>query len=378
MRERSGELKKVLILTNTIAPYRIPVLNNFGQDKNYDLFVWYLEEKEKNRKWALDYHEIKYKYECLKGFHTYVQKMDMGVHFNPGLFLKLLKLNPDIIVTSGYDALGYWTALLYSRLFNKKYVVWWGSTLQSSRIKNKNVNKIRRYFFSKVDSFLTYGSDATDCLLHYGVDSKNISTGYNTVDIKYFYKSRKNQIQEYKNNTIQFLFIGQLIKRKGINEIINALEEIRDENWHLTIVGSGPEERALKEKIRKSSIEKKVTFKGYQQKNEVLKLLNESDCLIFPSLIEVWGLVVNEAIATNTFVLASIYAGASRDTIISKVNGLKFDPLNVKDTVESLNWVINNIDYVRSKKTLPLGLWKKIHPYTYSKALKLAIKKANS
>ncbi|MEH7395041.1 hypothetical protein, partial [Priestia megaterium] len=66
---------------------------------------------------------------------------------------------------------------------------------------------------------------------------------------------------------------------------------------------------------------------------------------------------------------------ATRDLIIDEVNGLKFDPLNEHDIVKSLNWVIENKEHVRKYKRLPLGLWRRIHPYTYAKALELAIKK---
>ncbi|GIQ63387.1 hypothetical protein PACILC2_19550 [Paenibacillus cisolokensis] len=61
-------------------------------------------------------------------------------------FFKLIRHRPDIVMTSGYDSLGYWAALLYSKMFRKKFVVWWGSTLASSRVKNEWVNRIRSFF----------------------------------------------------------------------------------------------------------------------------------------------------------------------------------------------------------------------------------------
>lgn len=368
-------MKKVLLLTNTIAPYRIPVLNKFNEDVEYDLTVWYLEEKEKNRKWNINHKEIKYKYECLNGVHAYIQSMDMGVHFNPGLLLKLIRFKPEVIITSGYDAIAYWTALFYSKVFKKKYIVWWGSTLQSSRVKNKLVNSIRRYFFSKTDQFLTYGNDATECLLYYGVPKSSIVTGYNTVDVRHFYKNNKVRHNlPTGNEDLKFIYIGQLISRKGLNEILNALEQVNRKDWSLTIVGSGPEQDKLKAKVENTTLSKKITFLGYKQKEEIIELLAKSDCLIFPSLIEVWGLVVNEAIATNTFVLSSIYAGSTRDIIIDNVNGLKVDPLSISDMVNSIEWVLDNKQNINKKK-LPLSLWKKIHPFSYALSLKRAVKK---
>ncbi|OCT10706.1 hypothetical protein A8709_22990 [Paenibacillus pectinilyticus] len=369
---------KVLLLTNTIAPYRIPVLNKIN-DEEIDLTVWYLEEREKNREWEIDYQEIQYKHFCLPGMHSYIQSLDMGLHLNPGLFLRLLKFKPDVIITSGYDAVGYWVALLYAKVFRKKFMVWWGSTLESSRVKNSLVNFLRRLFFSKANAFVTYGSAATECLIHYGVDKRKIITGYNTVDVKSYYKKylvHNKENESPSSEIIQMLFIGQLIKRKGLSEVINALAKIPNKNWVLKIVGSGPEEDQYKEQVAMNGLDNHISFEGYKQKEELIPYLIKADCLVFPSLIEVWGLVVNEALATRTFVIASKFAGATRDIIVDKVNGIVIDPTDECNLVESLSWVCNNKEYINSVWKLNFGLWRKIHPFSYARSVALAIKHA--
>jgi glycosyltransferase involved in cell wall biosynthesis len=372
-------LIKTLLLTNTIAPYRIPVLNKINEEKDIELTVWYLEEREKNRKWNINHQEINYKYVCLPGLHTYIQSMDMGVHLNPGLFMKLIKFKPDVIITSGYDALGYWSALLYSKLLRKKFMVWWGSTLESSRVKNKLVNQIRRVFFSSSNSFITYGTSSTQCLLHYGVNRDKIITGYNTVDVKYFHKKYKEKIQNSLLSThqeIQLLYVGQLISRKGLTEVIDALQKVSSKNWRLKIVGSGPEEDTYRNQVKNHGLENKISFEGYKQKEQLISYLIEADCLVFPSLIEVWGLVVNEALATRTFVIASKYAGATKDIIVDKVNGIVVDPLDEGNLIQSISWVCDNQDYLKSNWKLNFGIWRKIHPNSYARSVSLAIKKA--
>jgi glycosyltransferase involved in cell wall biosynthesis len=373
-------MTKVLLLTNTIAPYRIPVLNKLKDEKSIDFSVWYLEEREQNREWNINHQEIKYKYECLPGLHTFIQKLDMGVHLNPGIFFKLIIHKPDVVITSGYDSLGYWSALLYSRLFKKKFIVWWGSTLESSRVKNPIVNRIRKVFFKFTDTFITYGTESANCLEHYGVASNKIVVGYNTVDIKYFQRkyneyNKNNQIDKGK---VKFLFIGQLIERKGLVQIIKALEMLKNKPWELKIVGSGPDEQKLKQLVSALGLDHQIKFEGYKQKEELIEYLIQSDCLIFPSLIEVWGLVVNEALATHTFVLASKYAGATKDIITDKHNGLVIDPLDQADLVKGFHWVLQNQDFIQSKWRLSFGLWRKLHPHSYARSVSRAIKKAIS
>lgn len=372
---------KTLLLTNTIAPYRIPVLNKLDEHEDVQLTVWYLEEREKNRQWNINHKEIQYNYECLPGIHTYIQNLDMGVHLNPGIFIKLLRQNPDVIITSGYDSLGYWTALMYCKLFRKKFIVWWGSTLESSRVQNSVVNRVRKVFFKAAHSFVTYGTESAKCLKHYNVEENKIAVGYNTVDIRYF----RNKYNEYylnkklehnKENIIKLLFIGQLIERKGLLQIIEALKKLNNLSWELRIVGSGPDEQKLKQRVQEAGLENQIYFEGYKQKEELINYLVQSHCLLFPSLIEVWGLVVNEALATNTFVLASKYAGATKDIIVDKQNGLIIDPLDENDLLRSFSWVMDNQEYIRSGWRLSFGLWRKLHPYSYARAVSTAIKRA--
>lgn len=207
---------KTLLIAYQIAPYRIPVYNTIDASEDIDLTVWFLEEKEANREWNIDYQDMRFRYSCLRGFHLFIQRMDFGVHINPGLFFKLVRLNPDVIITTSYDAIGYWVSLFYAKLFRKKFVVWWGSTLESSRVKNRAMNAVRGLYFRSADSFVTYGSDSARCLNHYGIPDEKMAVGFNTVDIRYYYRKRLTvKPHKEEEGLLNLLFVGQLIKRKG-------------------------------------------------------------------------------------------------------------------------------------------------------------------
>ncbi|PQP91218.1 hypothetical protein CPT76_01375 [Paenibacillus sp. AR247] len=268
-------------------------------------------------------------------------------------------------------------------MFRKKFIVWWGSTLESSRVNNGLVNRARKLFFHSADAFITYGTESANCLKHYGVEQEKIVVGYNTVDIRFF----RNKYKEYinradsdykKQNKLKLLFIGQLIERKGLVQIIDALNLLGDSSWELKIVGSGPDEQKLAQRVKNYGLQSQIHFEGYKQKEELTDYLIQSDCLLFPSLIEVWGLVVNEALATNTFVLASKYAGATKDIIINQQNGLIIDPLDVNDLLQAFRWLMDHQDYVRSRWKMSFQLWRKLHPHSYAKAVSEAIKTAIS
>jgi glycosyltransferase involved in cell wall biosynthesis len=51
-----------------------------------------------------------------------------------------------------------------------------------------------------------------------------------------------------------------------------------------------------------------------------------ADIFVMPSILEVWGLVVNEALASGKAVIASTLAGATADLIVDGETGVRFDP----------------------------------------------------
>jgi glycosyltransferase involved in cell wall biosynthesis len=59
---------------------------------------------------------------------------------------------------------------------------------------------------------------------------------------------------------------------------------------------------------------------------ELPNYYSQSDILVFPTLLDEWGLVVNEAMASGLPVLGSIYAQAVTELVVDGENGWMFDP----------------------------------------------------
>jgi len=190
-------MRKVLLLTNIISPYRISLFNKLndkfeGNRVNFE--VWFLAIKDKNRKWNVDRGEIKFHYRVLPNIRFYIQKMDWGIYLNPFIFFRLFKKNPDVII-GHYDNLAYWIAFLYTKLFKKKFVLWNGSTLKSSTQLGGFIGFLKRLIVKKSDGIVTYGRMATDYVIYFGASKEKVFTGCNTVDIE-FYKQAVSYLLE--------------------------------------------------------------------------------------------------------------------------------------------------------------------------------------
>ncbi|MBL6427646.1 MAG: glycosyltransferase family 4 protein [Maritimibacter sp.] len=148
-----------------------------------------------------------------------------------------------------------------------------------------------------------------------GMDGARIATGYDVVDNAHFtngaevarsdpgVRGRLGLPDRY------ILSIGRLVPKKNLSALIAAHAAARDkrpETPDLLLVGSGPEEAALRAQAGEG-----VVFRGFASYADVPALIALAEGLVLASTVEQWGLVVNEAMAAGCPVLVSERAGAA-------------------------------------------------------------------
>ena len=111
--------------------------------------------------------------------------------------------------------------------------------------------------------------------------------------------------------------MGQLIERKGIRELVQAFEAAG--RGRLTIVGDGPLKPAVKEAGERHPA---IEYLGHLPPEQLDDVYADHDVLVLPAAYEVWGLVVNEALASGLQVIVSDAVGSSHDLVRHGVNGL--------------------------------------------------------
>lgn len=107
----------------------------------------------------------------------------------------------------------------------------------------------------------------------------------------------------------QVLFLGVLIPRKGVQDILEAARLLKESgrigSLHFVIAGTGAEEERLRETVRAFSLQDAVTFAGWAEGEEKEKLLCTSQALVLPSRREGLPVAVLEALAHGLPVIAS-------------------------------------------------------------------------
>ena len=108
----------------------------------------------------------------------------------------------------------------------------------------------------------------------------------------------------------RFIFAGQIIRRKRVDWLFNALADFKNKDFELWIVGAGPEEASLRE-LSKNALAEKTRWIGQLPLPEVPAVMAQADCLVLPSVHDGWGAVASEALMVGTPVVCSDACGVA-------------------------------------------------------------------
>ena len=124
-----------------------------------------------------------------------------------------------------------------------------------------------------------------------------------------------------KRETKNVIAVGRLVLQKNFISLIRAWALIATHipDWHLNIIGEGPERERLQNEIKQLHLEESITLKGFS--NEVDKELEQSSISVITSVYEGFGLVILEAMAMGLPVISYTFPYGPRDIIENGTNG---------------------------------------------------------
>ena len=110
---------------------------------------------------------------------------------------------------------------------------------------------------------------------------------------------------------VQILYLGQLVERKGVDILLDALGALQDLDWAATLLGGGDQKDALAAQANTLGIGGRVTFHAPMENALAMQKVAASDLFVLPSRHDGWGVVVNEALLRGVPVVCSDRCGAS-------------------------------------------------------------------
>jgi 1,2-diacylglycerol 3-alpha-glucosyltransferase len=321
--------RKVVILTEIIAPYRIPVFNALAGHLDVDLHVIFLAETDDIlRKWRVYKNEIHFSYEVLPSWRWRAGKRNLLL--NRRLKSALQAANPQTIVCGGYNYPASWAALWWARRQNVRFILWIESNLHDQRAATPGIEWLKRYFMSSCDAFVVPGKSSSAYVRTFGVREQVIFTAQNAVDNTFF----SAQAEKVRRDPASFrekfglpprfiLFVGRFVPEKGVFDLVDAYAKLSDKvRSEVAVVFAGDGVCAEELAARAKGISPgAVCFQGFVQREDLAGMYALAEMLVLPTHSDPWGLVVNEAMASGLPIVVTNVAGCSDDLVEDGWNG---------------------------------------------------------
>ncbi|MCK4817576.1 glycosyltransferase family 4 protein, partial [bacterium] len=147
------------------------------------------------------------------------------------------------------------------------------------------------------------------------------------------------------DNKLNIITVTRLIERKGVQHILKALSELRNddrynENLSLLVVGTGNYESQLKNLCKQLHLEDMVTFYGFCPRYDLPELYRNSDIFALPSMAESFGIVFAEAMACELPVIST--KAGNIPELVEDHHGILVESNNVEALKQAILYMIKN------------------------------------
>ena len=335
---------RVVFLTHYIPVYKLPVLQALSRGVR-DFRVLVSTEIEPNRHFEPDWEGLNVSVQKTVTLnrmwkHTagFIDQLYVHLPYDTGKQLRQLK--PDVILS---HELGFRSiASAFHRIRNpgQKLVLCTFMSEHTEQGRGRIRPKLRRWLMRRADALTYNGPECLRVLDDLGADVEKCFHFPYAANPKSLYRG---PLSDDTSNQCRLICVGQLSERKGVSGLVDQLTayatDHAEREFVLTLVGEGP----LKEPLsaRETPANFHLDLKGYQDAEKLPGLMLQHDALVFPTLADEWGLVVNEALHSGLPVLGSRLAQASTTLLSSGENGWIYDPLKPGSLARALDSMLN-------------------------------------
>lgn len=319
---------KILAFADFPSPYRVEVFK--GLAKEYDMLVVFDKMSDQNRNAA---------WFCKNTGLNSISLLEEAGRMQFEKELKQIK-KYDLVLAYDYHIKNA-IRLEIDCIKNKvPYIM----NLDGAFIrKNFIKNIIKRYLVTHAAGYFASGNHAAEYFKYFGADENKIY--YHPFTSLHADEVLKEPLSEtektrYKkklgvDKSKMVLTIGQFIHRKGFDVLLEAWNKELDESCSLVIVGGGEEENQYRQYIADHNLEN-VQLVGFKQKEEIFEYYKAADLFVLPTREDIWGLVINEAMACGLPVISTNMCLGAVELIENGINGYIVPVNNSNELTEAM------------------------------------------
>jgi len=270
----------------------------------------------------------------------------ISIPYQKGLYKKIKEVNPDIIIAEGFFQWTPW-AIRYAKKNKILIYIAYERTEHTERNCPKWRIAYRKFISKYVTGYLVNGYETAKYLENSALSKgKIIVEGCMSADsenLSRLVASKTNEEKQIirqriigKRAGIIYLFVGQIIERKGVKQLLDAwnLHVEKHKEDSLLLVGGGDQLSSNKKKYGGLD---GAFFLGTVDYDAISDYYAISDVFILPTLEDNWSLVIPEAMACSLPVATSIYNGCYPE-LVTKDNGYVFDSFKRESIIEALSY----------------------------------------
>ena len=330
---------RVLFITNIPSPYRVNFFNALGEKCDLTVLFEMSNSKERDKSWT------NFSFKNFIGIilNGKAISTDMSISFK---VLKYLNNKVyDFIIISNFVSPTGIIAIEYMKLRRIKYIIEsdGGFAKDGKGFKEhikKHVLKDAYKYFSTSDEldkyYMKYGANISD-IIRYPFTSlydKDISVKLIKQEEKSILKRRLN----IKEKRI-IISVGQMIYRKGFDILLETIPNI-DNDVGVYIIGGNPTSE-IKKIISENNISN-VHFIPFLSKDKLNEYYLASDLFVLSTRNDIWGLVINEAMAHGLPIITTNKCIAGLELVVDGYNGYIVPVNDIVQLSDRINEIIND------------------------------------
>jgi glycosyltransferase involved in cell wall biosynthesis len=339
---------KVILVHNAIAPYRHAVFETLAQ--KVDLQVYYCSDLPRPWRWDQWPRNYNYHFSVLPKLAV---KSSIGeFYLNPSLVGVLLRKKPNVLIISGYTDPSMWLAFVLGRLLRIPIVHWTEGIEEPKSLLGLLTRSIRSLSVQKPDAIIVPGKLSMEYAVGLGGQRESVFVAANSMDNELYnrlsdkYQSQKEKLKAEIGFTgkIVILFVGRLVKEKGITYLLEAYRRLKRKNPNiaLVMVGYGDMYDSIKRLLQQNNITDVILTGAIESSEEIVKYYSLSDIFVLPTLHDVWGFVINEAMLCGLPIVATSASQAALEMIHPGVNGYIVKKANSEELYAAIQSLVSD------------------------------------
>lgn len=330
---------KVLWLENIPAPYRVKFFNELGKYCDLTVVFEKTASSERDESWK-DFSADHFNAIFLKG-----KSVGVAEAFCPSVRKYLKKGEYDHIVVMTYADP---TGMLAVHHLKRKKIPYEIEGDGAFARKEKGLKRaIKKYFLRGAERYFSTAEEHDRYYLNYGIDKEKIVrypfTSLYQADILNKPISREEKLLLKKELGLQeekiIIAVGQFIHRKGYDILIRAMAGIKGDVGCYIIGGTPPQEYL---DLVKECGAQNVRFVDFKKHDELKKYYQASDVFVHPTREDIWGLVINEAMANGLPIVTTDKCIAGLELVREGENGFIVPTDDVDALLEAMEKVLQS------------------------------------